>query len=287
MRGDTVAAWDRAQRRISIFSPNGDLASTVTNSAWNGFVTELQKRYPRHYVFPLKLRQVYGEQVVIQLAAEPIVKLIRGTQVVQDTMPLLVVHRTGDRWAGLGMFAGTEFFIQEGLGATLPLGETVRVAAGDDVIYAGSTRDTAIQIMSTVAGEVVGSITLPGNRRATSSKDIEAMRRRIVEGMQPNLQTRMARYADAVPWPDSLPIFSDLLVGADPRLWVQRYRAPTDVSQEWLVFQPSGELSATFAMDSSLRLLDAGRDYAIVQATDEMGVEEIRMHRLLAAQVDR
>ena len=286
MQNDSILAWDTFQRRVSVFAPDATFSYSVTNPAWSGMLVELQKQYPRSILDFGKVHFAYDDRFVVELAAGPYVRAITGKQLIQDTLPLLAISRTEEDWTVLGSFAGREHFVQEGVGGAFALGPNLRVAAAEEVVYAGSTRDTAIRALSPVTGEIVRSIALPWRRRATSPEDVEIVSRRFLDRVQPNLASRAAEFVASIPWPDSLPTFSHMLVGADERVWVQMFRAPADVLQEWILFEPSGEIVASFAMDTSLQLLDVGDDYALVQAADGNGVETITMHRLVPTDIE-
>jgi hypothetical protein len=282
LRADTIVAWDALQRRLTRFSSAGETASTLNLPPLTTVTGDVQARNPRHFVFLMTLHPLEGGRLMAEFMAEPNMEAISASQLIQDTMPLIALDPAGGQRVELGPFPGIEFFFHGGSGRGLAFGETVRVAAGGDRVYAASTRSATILAYSPWTGEVVDSIHLPTPRRAPSVEDREAVRRRASGRVRPEQRARAEEYADAIPWPDSFPMFSELRVGADRRLWVQLYQAPTDASQNWLVFEPSGDLSASVTMDPALRLLDAGADYVVVLRTDELDVQEIRLHPLVA-----
>jgi hypothetical protein len=53
-----------------------------------------------------------------------------------------------------------------------------------------------------------------------------------------------------------------------------------DESQEWAVFNQSGDQVAAVTIPGSMEVWDAGADYVLVQVTDELGLEEVRVYGL-------
>lgn len=279
-RGDSIVAWDAYLRRVTVFAPNGDFAYSTADPAWSRILGELQTKYARSILDFARIHLADSSRFVFELNAEPNLQAITHQQVVQDTIPVIAISRTGETWIELGPFPGREYLVYDGMGAPLALGEDLRVAAANEVLYVGSTRDTAIHALSPIGGSPPRSIALPWRRRPTLEEDVNTATRRFLNRIPPDLSSRAERFVNGVPWPDSLPTFSDLLVSSEGTVWVQMFRAPADALQEWIVFTPSGEVVGSVALDTSLKMLDVGADYALVQAADARGVEAIRLHRL-------
>jgi hypothetical protein len=190
-------------------------------------------------------------------------------RVVQDSMPLFVFDRSGNRTRTLGPFPGHEYFFRNRIGSLRIHGERLRMAAGGNVVYVGSTGSRVIRALSPTTGQVVRSITLPIEPRRLTRQDMIELGTGLI-----------AEHRQAQTLPDFAPYFSEMRLGADGRLWVKKYRLPRDTSQEWLAFGENGGHEASLTMDASLTLLDVGADFAIVVATDELDVPEVRLHRL-------
>jgi hypothetical protein len=280
LKADTVFAWDLVQRRMSLFSPDGAHLRTAPVPALQVILGELQRRYPRHFAVGASVHRLHTGSLVVEPLLEPNIEFPTETQLLQDTLLLYAIDSTGEDYVELGSYPAAEWFFHAGSGARLPFGENLLLAAAGDALYVGSTRNRTIRVLSPATARVIGSIELPLQARAPSREDIEQVRRRQVERMQPAMREAAESYMDAITFPAAMPLFSDLRVAADHRLWVQAYRAPTDEFQEWLIFEPSGSHVASVAMDPSAVLLDAGADYVVTRVTDELDLQEIRVHRL-------
>lgn len=279
LKADTIFAWDLIQRRGSLFSPEGDIVRTTSLSSLDRVQTDLQLRLPQHLLNGSTIHALHSDRVFVEPFVSPNLQAIPSTHLMQDTLPLFLMDRNGDNPTELGPFRGAEWFTHR-VTTRLPLGENLRLAAGEDVLYVGSTRDREIRILSGSDGAEIGRISLPLQARASSPEDIETVGSRMVERIVPNARESMVAYVEAVPWPATLPVFGGLRVASDARLWVQAYRLPDEPSQEWLIFEPSGAHVASLTLDGSFELLDAGADYVIVQITDDLGLEELRLYTL-------
>ena len=284
LKGDTVFAWDLVQTRWSLFSPDGGHIETVSVPALNELRGALQRRYPLHFAGGGIIHPLHSGWLVIEPQHEPNMDVPRETRVYQDTLALYAFDRSGERYLEIGSNPGPEWFFQGQRVGRLPFGEDLRIAAGSDVVYVGSTRDPEIRMVSPANGQVIGSIQVPLTPRVVSAADIEQARRRYIDRVPPQGRAAATSYIDAVPWPESMPLYSNLRVAADGRLWVQAYRAPTDEAQEWLIFEAEGPQVASVSMDPGAEVTDAGADFVVVRVTDEMDLQEIRVYGLVEEQ---
>jgi hypothetical protein len=80
--------------------------------------------------------------------------------------------------------------------------------------------------------------------------------------------------------PATFPVFSGIQADAEGWLWVRAY-APTDGGEyAWDVFDDRGHLRCSLALPPGLQPREIGTDYIIGVASDSLGVEQLRLHRL-------
>lgn len=272
--GDTVAVWDRRAKRLSLFPPEADGAVGVYSVSRPVPPPQFTQKFfplPDYEAYPLS-----GGRIATIPMSEPTMQGIpEGPYSMQDTVSLSLMDRDGGAVVEVGPFPAQEWYFFDRRGGIFPGGfsERIRVAAGDTVVYAASTKQSAIRILSARDGSLLGSISLP-EPRAFSPEDREALRERVIQ-----FDTEEA--FEAMPLPAIAPIFSSMMSGADGRLWVELFHAAHESVEEWLVFEASGAPSARFRMDAAFRLMDVGNDYAIVHATDDLGRESIQLFELL------
>lgn len=279
---DTVVAWDNIQERLALFPVDGSQAEQPILPGLASAITSL-KEWPSSRYFVVGAQQVFrlrDGRMVVDPLPQPIIRPVSEIPVlIQDTLPLLAVTPNGERLLELGPFRGSEFYLQAGLASLLPLGERRLAAVGDSVVYVASTRDTVIQMLSAITGESRGSIHLPA-ARPVSPEDLELASTRRLQQLQGVMSGRAEAYVEAIPWPANMPTFSDLLVAADQRIWVELTPGPADTSATWLIFEPTGQPSGSVTIDAMLQVLDAGADYVLALTSDELDREAVGLYEL-------
>ncbi len=76
---------------------------------------------------------------------------------------------------------------------------------------------------------------------------------------------------------------SALVPGNDGRIYVQRLSVQGGYpvrGPEWLVFDPAGDLLGRVDIPRSLRVLAFGRNTVLVKGTNDLGVDEVRVHAM-------
>ena len=90
-----------------------------------------------------------------------------------------------------------------------------------------------------------------------------------------------------VPLPETLPAFATVLTDAIDHLWVQEFRIldgefeipgqEASAGPVWTVFDPDGHVLGFVETPSGLHIYEIGADYLLGHATDEDGVEYVRL----------
>jgi hypothetical protein len=264
IRGDTLVVWDAGPRRASFFDSTGAFARGSGPYRLGSGSGES----------PLSFHAVHltrTGRVVVEPWAQHNPASFDDPTVIQDTVPLYSFDGTGEHSQALGPFPSVEFFFNRRSGTVKRFGDMLHVAPADDFVWVGSGRKRVIRAIA-LNGDTLNTIALPFGRRAVLPEDVP-----------PPRTERAMLSMNAMPVPDSMPVFSELRVGADDRLWVQKYRAPLDVSQEWLAIGEAGDVLASLSMDASLELLDIGPDYVLVLTEDDLDVPAVRMYQLRVA----
>lgn len=80
----------------------------------------------------------------------------------------------------------------------------------------------------------------------------------------------------------SMPVYSGILADETGALWVRDYAPPwnMDRNQSWTVFAPGGQLVARVEMPPEFRAHQIGADFVLGVATDDLGVERVRLYDL-------
>jgi len=268
--GDTVVAWDWGLKRLNLVSPDGEL-SAITIRSWIALYDAFQRYVTEGVVSRLEVFPVGSDRMLVQPSVSSAYYESEG--VTRDTVRFALLDRATEEWVEIGPFPRLERFAHDRVGTSLPFGKNFRFAAGARAIFMGSTDNPLIQVRSPETGEIVGEVVLPGEPRPVTAADIEAYR-------SPR-ESLLSSWLDAVPWPTTFPIFSELKVGGGGLLWVKLYQTPTDALQEWWGFEQTGELEAKVTLDGDREVMDLDRGYVLVRIYDELEREEIRLYELV------
>lgn len=87
-----------------------------------------------------------------------------------------------------------------------------------------------------------------------------------------------------MPIPDTLPSFQSLHVDPLGWLWAEVYSWDRGAPVEWMLFDPVGVARGTVRTPPGLRVSCIGEDYVLGVWMDEMGVEQVRRHRVRRTQ---
>jgi len=133
VRGDTVAVWTRAQRRLTLFPPEGE-PSVVTISHLQALLTELDRDIEVGRFDPIKVTPASRDRVVIEAwQGNTRSYLIDG--VTREVVGFALLGPAEEAWIKVGPFPWLERFAHGGLGGSLPFGRMFRAAVGDSVIF--------------------------------------------------------------------------------------------------------------------------------------------------------
>jgi len=275
-RGDSVLAFDRRGYRASLWPYEGgrvrwvspeDLPSGLRFPTLRGSLRDgrllwtaeaVDDRYDEPGVSHSRLATVF------LTSPEG-----RGFRSVGETTGAMLYRYRSSRFArGMAPFSPRSF-----------------AAADDSVVYFGSTRlPRALRVGST--GLPLESVRFDSSRRAVLPAQREAdltIRRSEVE-RRPPTPLRAARLAELelLPYPDSLPAISAIVVGRDGRLWVADYVPPQSGSDQafpgsrrWAAYSELARKRQAYHFPERFRLLWADEAMAVGVVQDTMDVERI------------
>lgn len=259
----TLAVWDRALRRLTVFGHNGDVRRMAT--VREGFAN------PR-----LHSLMTDGSFILSDLRYPPPL----GGAPATGTLAVILYSASGELVDTLQMLAGPHLngvdfisppFTTPDLVASAR--EGVWVLRTDTALFArlGPTGDT----LQTVQWE-------PPDRRVTDS-DLAQYEAWRVEGVDDEAERRELIQKAREFASDVHPAAVALMTDEVGRVWLverhdwDRIQAPT-----WLLFDPSGQVIARLAEPRErLVILDADATHALVRVSDDLGVQRVELRRIL------
>jgi hypothetical protein len=278
LRGDSVAAWDPRQQRLTVFAGDGRVART--------------------------------EALPLPGAAAPVEAILEdGTLVARagiDFMSLMAA-REGERrlpvthlvrapgteeWREVGGFAGREELVYRSGGSVsfdgVLFGRDHVAAAGRRRWYTGDTDRFEITVRSP-DGSTAGVLRRDHVPQPVTEAVLErarADRREQGEASRREMERRMGARAREVKEPElphrpTIPAFDQVVEDAGENVWVRHYHFPADAPQRWSVFSPAGELIAEAETPAGLRVQQIGPDWILGIASDEMDVNSVQIYALV------
>jgi hypothetical protein len=287
-RNDTVAVYDLARRRLVLFDANGALAATVpvaealTPAGSNGYL-------PKGFA-PDGRYLLQRDEVAFPFAGAP-------DSVIPDSTRLFWLSRAGaltDSTPRLrvGEIFGFPLTDAQGKQLTVPLARPLapilHLVAGSDRVWMGDGSTWEIRGFDG-SGQLRTILRRPGERLrftpAMRDTFIAQYRARALIHGTGAMQQRFAAGMGRAPFPDRLPAFGSLLIGADSTLWADR-TSPVDADathdgQVWTLFDPMGRWLGDVTLPPRFRLTAAGRDWVLGVWLDDHAPEHVRLYPLV------
>jgi hypothetical protein len=273
--GDSVAAWDPIQKRITILDPRGGVARMATTTGIPGMVPQV--------------RGVLSDGSLVLTSGFNTASMMGASGVRRDTATYLRVGRDGSVRDTLGRFPGMENYVgmsKQGANTTftmqqVPFGRQAVAAGSGERLYVG-TGESGYEVRVYRADGALERIV----RRAheplpVTPEDIAEYKRTLVTyGLDANARRERDRALDEVPYPATMPPYVDMLVDAGGSLWVEDARRPADRQPRWTVFDADGKVVATVRLPERLSLQAAGPDWVLGTFRDDDEIEHVRVYGL-------
>jgi hypothetical protein len=274
-RGDTLAVYDLARRRVVRFDANGAGVSAIVVSdalmpaGSNGYLPRglapdgryLLQREEVPYPFP-------GGEWEVRPDSTRIFWFDQQGQLADSTSRLLAGEIFGLSIPAIGTPLR--------LPLARPFAPTIRVAPGPEFVWTGDGlswellgRDGSGAVRRIVRIARARDSLTPAFR---DSFIVRYQARHPLSG-PPTLQSGFANLLPRAPYPSHLPAFTEIVAGADSTIWVQRSGLleglPGDLTLQWTVLGPDGAWFGDLTVPAGFRPTDIGRDWVLGLRTVE------------------
>ncbi len=269
--GDSVAAWDPNQQRLTVLAPSGAVAR-VESLDLPGLGARLDA--------------VFADgSLVARPGMDPFQASAGGTGVRRLPVVHLVRPAGQVQWRPLEAMPGLEeVAVTDGSSAVL-FGRTHVAAAGLARWYTGDTDrfEVTVRAPDGTPQRVLRRDHTPASVSAADVARARAEHRQRLQDDAAGLPQALAAQAASAPVPphrETVPAFDEVVEDADGNVWVRHYHFPSDVPQRWSVFSPAGELVAEAETPAGLHVQQIGRDWIAGVAKDDLGVSYVHVHAL-------
>jgi hypothetical protein len=270
--GDSVVAPDGRLDRISVFDSEGSLAHTakLDMSGASGFASPVALLPDRTLIG----RPGFG------FSSDTERRLHR------DTLPLPRFRLDGSFAGSVGVFPLDENWVFNYRGSTaggsLPWGKEPVIAAADQGFWYGSADLPQLSLHSP-GGETLRILRWGRSAEPLTVEMIEDYKRRGRESSDdgPEARRETEDFLSQIPWPETVPAVSRLIVDSDGCLWVRPYRIwPAPPGGPWIVFAPDGRRLGTIEIPDPFELGAITFDRIYGVWTDDLDVETVRVFAL-------
>jgi hypothetical protein len=275
--GDTLAIYDIATRRISLFNPGGTFVRQVDLGKAGFFA-------------PTGMLDD-GTIVGSGFSFNPDSLPAKGTRR-RNTLPVLLIAADGASTDTMATFEGLEMYTVEASfgGRTFPsplqvqFGLNTTLGTWGDQIYVGDNARPEIMVYDRdgTLRRVIRSSYTPvtvteAHRKAQEEQNLEQWAANPFRGMPKEMMDQVEGWIREAMYAERFPAYQAFFLDREGNLWVQEY-APGQ-PQQFRVYSPLGEFMVRTALPPDVRPLDIGRDYVIGAFKDDDGLEHIRLYR--------
>jgi hypothetical protein len=269
---DSLAAWDAALRRVSVFDREGNLGRIIAFTA-----------SPGDGLRPSALATLADGSFLVHASGVITPALGEGIhraegQVVRYSAngePGRVISALpGEEWVGMTPASGGLLL------APRPFRRDGYVAMSGTRIYVGDSDRFDITVF-TVDGVLRQRIRIAGAMHPLTQEDASAhIENTLAAQSNEERRQRVRRTLEQMPYPETYPAFAGLLTDDDGHLWVaESARAVTD-EIAWNVFDSSGRWLGRVITPPRARVLRASAGRLLVRHVDDDGIQTIRDHRI-------
>ncbi|MCZ0934148.1 MAG: 6-bladed beta-propeller [Gemmatimonadetes bacterium] len=261
--GDTIAAIDPLGGRVSLFSSAGVFG----------------RSFPIPRLPGASAPNVVGWLADGTLLIESLTRSPSRDMRAQSTHFLYAVDRSGEILETLGELPGSP------LGRNgLPLGFASRAefAAGGNLAWVGQSGRFEL-VAHDRTGAVRRIVRLDRAPPAVTQPEIDEAQAAVERSLQGASGPAVERIL-ATEYASHHPVHGTILADKAGNLWVERYRSHLLADpgpQEWDIFDGEGRLVGHLATPSDFEITDIGADFVLGFHTDELGVQTVRMYRLV------
>jgi hypothetical protein len=270
--GDSLLTWDWGNRRVSVFDPSGRFVRSFRLEAPGGAssMPDLLGAFPNRTLLANEGRVFRpGDAAGVQ----------------RDSVRYLVHDMEGALVDTLGRFPGPEFFVVASDDAitvtSRAFARNPQMAPHDAGLYLGSNDSYEIGHYS-LSGKLDRLVRKAQPNLPVTPEDERLYIERRLESISNEAWRHQTEQMLAdMPFPETMPAYSFMIVDAEENLWVLDFRRPGDEQPRWTVFDPQGVMLGIVETPPTLLVYQIGADFVIGRWRDDFDVEHVRLFELI------
>lgn len=270
---DSLLAYDSRHFRVSMFDSAGRFVRSFA----------LPQVEARGFPTPLGLFSD-GSLLVVSWRVFSTTMDLR-TGVYRDSVPYFRYGVEGALIDTLGSFPSGEYYLKVRGGGfsvnVLPFARWPRAVVHGDRLFLGTGERYEV-VLYAADGSLERLIRKAHANLRVTQEDIAAYKQEQLErARDENWRREQEALLAEIPFPETMPAYSRLLVDEEGHLWVEDYRRPGDEEPRWSVFDPNGRLLGTVPMPPKFGPVQIGGDFVLGRWVDDFEVEHVRLYALL------
>lgn len=270
VRGDSLAVWDRAGKRLTVFAADGNVGRVVAADV-AGFSPVLIGPLDEDHVAiidGLDAVAVFATSTGVRDDSAAVLKVALGSGAPVDT---LGPYPAAQRYASV---SETMFWMNSVIFGRKRLINAAggRVHVANDRTGEVRSYDPDGRLLSILrAGEGPGPVTSEAEQR---------YRDRELENVSADRLAEERRRLAETPTADRFPVFDDLFADRLGRVWLRMFDPDLGETRRWVVFDADGRAAGRVDLPERFEPLDAGAAYVLFRSRDELDVERLLLYAL-------
>ena len=276
MEGDSLFAFDNRQRRVSLFSPEGQLLRTISLAEGPGI--------------PYDDAQPFSDGSILARTFYSPAMFEQGPRLGLRRDPAFYVGYSpqGEFLDTVAVLPGKDLYLSED-GRLPPLFGRIDVyTVGANRWYAASSSSDAFEIgVYTPDGQLVQLIRKMVSSPSVSEADLQEVEAALFERFRdPQVKQWWMEVFDEIPVPERKPPFCRFVIDSGGNLWVAEFADLRweDDPEVWTVFDTDGRMLGTAKVPARFRVFDIGSDFLLGVHRDESNVEHVQQYELVKRQ---
>lgn len=272
LAGDSILAWDRGQSRGIVFTPDGQIARTVTlpdaDAVRSGVV----------------VGQLDSGWLVVD-GPSRFSEDMPETGLVRPPETYALLSPDGSEVRILGSLPGGEEYLEVGDGfiaiRSVPFTKGAAVVGSGTRVWAGDSERAELMVWD-AAGDTTAIWRLDHAAPAVTDEDWDrAVEARLAPLDDPSAAAGIRQFYLDAPRPDRHPAWSALHRGADGRVWLRQFDPPGGAAvNRWWRLEADGTLLDVVALPDRFGLRWSRADTVAGIQLDELDVEYFRVYEI-------
>lgn len=267
LAGDSIATFDMALNRVSVFTAEGDFVRSLRLEAKEGMgIPSPDAQLADGSLLVISGTGSWGPDDLGLLERSSWILSRYSSE--GHFLNILATFPSSPRWGFKAGGVVSHSYVPFKIG-------TPGWAAGPNGLYAGSGKIFEIELRD-LQGNKTQLIRRQAERRPVTESDVDQYRQYVVDqARNENSRRRQRQFVREVPFPDHMPTYRELLLDDRGYLWVEHYRAPWERQPHWSVFDPRGRWLGEIETPMGLTVLQIGADYILGRRRDDLDVQHV------------